>query len=224
MSISIVMPVLDEAGILPAALSRLSESQHDWHELIVVDGGSTDGSLALAQLWTDYALPAPRGRASQMNFGATLATSEVLLFLHADTRLPEDAAWKILDGLSDNRHEWGRFDVQLSGRHPLLRVVEYTMNLRSRLTGIATGDQAIFVRRSLFERVGGFPDIPLMEDIALSRLLRKHGMPLCLRDRVLTSSRRWEHKGVLRTILLMWRLRLLYALGVPAEKLARHYA
>jgi len=160
-------------------------------------------------------LRSPRGRALQMNAGARAATGDVLVFLHADTRLPLRA-----DELILNSPLWGRFDVLIEGRHPLLKVVAWAMNLRSRLTGIATGDQAIFVRRDAFP---GFPEIALMEDVALSRLLKRRAAPACLRARVATSGRRWESRGVLRTIFLMWRLRLLYFLGVSPERLARRY-
>jgi rSAM/selenodomain-associated transferase 2 len=223
MRLSIIVPVLNEATALPDTLDGLRGLRTAGHEVIVVDGGSTDGSAALARSRADRVIEAPVGRARQMNAGAALASGDVLLFLHADTHLPKDAADVILAGLDSGRHDWGRFDVRLSGRHPMLRVVEFMINLRSRLSGIATGDQAIFVRRALFQRVGGFPDIPLMEDIALSRALKRLGPPLCLKSRAVTSSRRWERHGLLRTILLMWRLRLLHALGVPAETLARHY-
>jgi rSAM/selenodomain-associated transferase 2 len=158
-----------------------------------------------------------------MNAGAAAATGDVLLFLHADTRLPAAADRLALEGLARSSRQWGRFDVRISGRHPLLRVVAALMNIRSRLTGIATGDQAIFVRRDLFERVGGFPAIPLMEDVALSRLLKRTGEPLCLAPRAITSGRRWERRGVMRTILLMWRLRLAYSLGAAPARLARLY-
>ena len=152
-----------------------------------------------------------------MNTGARAAQAEALLFLHADTRLPPDADRAVLAALE--RSSWGRFDVRIEGGHALLSMVALAMNLRSRLTGIATGDQAIFVRREAF---GGFPEIPLMEDVAFSAAMQ--GRPACLRQKVLTSGRRWERDGVVRTILLMWWLRLLYWLGVPPERLARHYA
>jgi rSAM/selenodomain-associated transferase 2 len=153
-----------------------------------------------------------------MNAGARLATGDALLFLHADTALPSAADRLVFESLQ--RRRWGRFDVEIEGRHPLLKVVGWTMNLRSRLTGIATGDQAIFVRRADF---AGFPEIALMEDIAFSRLMKRRGAPACLRSRVSTSGRRWESRGVLRTIVLMWRLRLLYFLGARPERLARLY-
>ena len=180
--------------------------------MIVVDGGSEDGTAQLAAGLCDRVVTAPRGRAAQMNAGAREATGDILLFLHADTRLPENF---ILE-----RHVWGRFDVRIEGRHPLLKVVAWSMNLRSRLTGIATGDQAIFVRRDAFP---GFPEIPLMEDVALSRVVKRRCRPACLRAKVITSGRRWESRGVLRTILLMWRLRAMYAMGASPEALARRY-
>jgi rSAM/selenodomain-associated transferase 2 len=180
--------------------------------VIVVDGGSEDGTAALAAGLCDRVLAAPRGRATQMNAGAREARGDILLFLHADTRLPENFALE--------NHVWGRFDVRIEGRHPLLKVVAWSMNLRSRLTGIATGDQAIFVRRDAFP---GFPELPLMEDIAFSKAMKRIARPACLRAKVVTSGRRWESSGVLRTIVLMWRLRLLFFLGISPSKLARRY-
>lgn len=184
----------------------------------MADGGSSDGTAELAVPLADRVLRVARGRALQMNAAARVARGEALVFLHADTRLPADAPKLICESLQDRL--WGRFDVRLDGRHPLLRVIGWAMNLRSRLTGIATGDQAIFVRRADFP---GFPEIPLMEDVAFSRSMRRLGPPACLRARVRASARRWEAGGVLRTIVLMWRLRLLYALGTPPERLARLY-
>jgi rSAM/selenodomain-associated transferase 2 len=213
--LSVVVPALNEAAGIRAALEALAPLRSRGHEVIVVDGGSSDRTPELAAGLCDRVLSAPRGRALQMNAGARVATGDVLVFLHADTRLPPRADQLIL-----NSSMWGRFDVQIDGRHPLLKVVAWTMNLRSRLSGIATGDQAIFVRRDAFP---GYPEIALMEDIALSRILKKRGPPACLRERALTSGRRWESRGVLRTILLMWRLRLLYFLGVSPERLARRY-
>jgi len=180
--------------------------------VIVVDGGSDDGTAGLAAGLCDRVMVAPRGRAAQMNAGAREARGDILLFLHADTRLPENFTLE--------KHVWGRFDVRIEGRHPFLPVVAWAMNLRSRLTGIATGDQAIFVRREAFP---GFEDIPLMEDIAFSKIMKRRGAPACLRSRVRTSGRRWESRGVLRTVLLMWRLRLAYALGADPARLAEKY-
>ena len=222
MRLSIVMPVLDEAEVLPMALARLQPLRRHGVELIVADGGSRDGSAQLAQPLADAVIVAARGRARQMNAGATAAHGDALLFLHADTLLPEGAWRAVAEALQERA--WGRFDVRIDGRPWMLGVVASMMNARSRWTGIATGDQAIFVRRSAFDAVGGFADQPLMEDIELSgRLKRTHGRPACLRGPALTSGRRWEQRGVWRTILVMWRLRLAYWLGTPAERLARVY-
>ena len=216
--LTIVVPVLNESRGLAESLQALAPLRARGHEVVVVDGGSDDASAELAAPLADRVLHAPRGRAAQMNAGARAASGDVLLFLHADTRLPAAADERIFSAIQE--HRWGRFDVDIEGRHPLLRVVAAAMNLRSRLTGIATGDQAMFVRREAFP---GFPEIALMEDIALSRLLKRSGRPACLKDRVRTSGRRWESRGVLRTILLMWRLRALFWLGVAPERLARRY-
>jgi rSAM/selenodomain-associated transferase 2 len=221
--LSIIMPVLDEEPGIATMLQGLSGLRARGAEVIVVDGGSRDNTVALARPLCDRLVAAPRGRAAQMNAGASAARGEVLLFLHADTQLPSDADRLILDGLATARAAWGRFDVRIAGRHPLLPVVAATMNLRSRLTGIATGDQAIFIARSAFAAIGGFPDIALMEDIALSRRLKRLGRPLCLRARVTTSGRRWEKHGVMRTILTMWRLRLAFFFGAAPGKLAVRY-
>lgn len=188
-----------------------------------MDGGSRDHSLTLSQRYADKVIHSTRGRSRQMNAGAHTARGDIFLFLHADTFLPERADRLITDGLRRHGKGWGRFDVRLSGSHYVLRIVERLMNVRSRFSGIATGDQAIFVRRELFEAVGGFPEIDLMEDIALSRKLKHYSRPLCLRQRVVTSSRRWERNGLLRTILKMWFLRLAYALGSDPKRLSHRY-
>jgi len=186
-------------------------------------GAATLGGAVLAAPLADRVVHAPRGRAAQMNAGAALARAEILLFLHADCVLPPDADQLIVTGITGGAQRWGRFDVALDGAHPLLGVVACTMNLRSRLTGIATGDQGIFITRALFARLGGFPALPLMEDIALSRLAKRTGAPLCLHERIVTSARRWERHGVLRTIVLMWQLRLAYFLGADPARLALRY-
>lgn len=222
MRLSIVVPVLNEAQQIEAILSELAPLRAHGAEVIVIDGGSQDDTLKLAAPHADRLLSGPRGRALQMNTGAMVAAGDALLFLHADTRLPPDAFDLIRAGL-DGPHAWGRFDVVIQGRPRMLRVVAALMNLRSRLTGIATGDQAIFMRRSAFDAVGGFPEQPLMEDIEISRRLKMLSPPLCLRSKVHTSGRRWEQHGVWRTIFLMWGLRLRYWLGAQAEELARAY-
>lgn len=216
--LSIIVPTLNEAAGIATALQRLAPLRHRGAEVIVADGGSTDGTVAIAQTLADGVLTAPRGRASQMNAGAAVARGDVLLFLHADTMLPDEA-----DSLIDPRHRWGRFDVRIEGRHPFLSVVAAMMNLRSRITGVCTGDQAIFVRRKDFAEIEGYPDIPLMEDIALSKALRQRSRPACISARVTTSGRRWESRGVLKTILLMWRLRFDYWRGVDPRELAIRY-
>lgn len=221
-ALCIVVPVLDEAPQLAARLGELQRLRRSGTHVVVVDGGSADESLAIAAGLADLAFVAPRGRARQMNAGAAVGTGELLLFLHADTQLPRDADTLVQVALSTGLH-WGRFDVAIDSPRPLLRIVSALMNRRSRWTGIATGDQAMFVRRELFDRVGGFPDQPLMEDVALSKRLKRHGPPACLRERVTTSARRWERHGLWRTILLMWRLRAAYFFGADPSELAVRY-
>ncbi|QJR16641.1 TIGR04283 family arsenosugar biosynthesis glycosyltransferase [Usitatibacter palustris] len=218
-SVSIVIPALDEAAGIEAFLAPLQALDA---EVIVVDGGSRDATRSLAAPLADQVLEAPRGRAAQMNAGARASSGDVLLFLHADTALPANALAAIREGLAQGR-AWGRFDVTIAGASALLPIVAFFMNARSRLTGIATGDQAMFVRRTAFEQVGGFPAIALMEDIALSRALKRISRPACLASRVTTSGRRWEKRGTVRTILLMWHLRLAYFLGANPNDLAQRY-
>jgi rSAM/selenodomain-associated transferase 2 len=221
--LSIVMPVLDEAANIFAALERLQPLRARGHEVIVVDGGSGDGTAQLALPLADRVLHAARGRARQMNAGAEQASGDVLLFLHADTQLPPDADRLIAEGLPGAGLAWGRFDVVIEGGHFMLGVIGAAMNLRSRWTGICTGDQGIFVHRALFRRIGGYPPIELMEDVALTGMLRRHARPVCLARRVITSGRRWERRGVWRTMALMWWLRLRYFLGASPARLRRLY-
>jgi len=221
--LSIVMPVLDEAAHLPERLTELAGLRARGVELVIVDGGSRDGTVTLARATGLAPISTAAGRAHQMNAGAAHARGDVLLFLHADTRLPPHADALVRQALADGRHVWGRFDVAIEARAPILRIVAAMMNLRSRATGIATGDQAIFVTRAAFDAVGGFPEQPLMEDIELSKRLKRLSAPACLRARVRTSGRRWETHGVWRTILLMWRLRWAYWRGAPAAALAPAY-
>ena len=221
-ALCIVMPVLDEGKRLLVALLALQHFRQRGVRVVVVDGGSSDDTLQIAREHADLALVAPRGRAAQMNAGAAACPANALLFLHADTQLPDNA-----DALAQRamlaQHGWGRFDVHINSPTLMLRIVGGAMNLRSRWTGIATGDQAMFVRYELFSAVGGFPDIPLMEDIALSKALKKHGPPACLRQRVTTSARRWQRHGVWWTIWLMWRLRAAYFFGADPARLAAKY-
>lgn len=223
MHISIIIPTLNESGHIESTLVCLEPLRQQGHEVIVVDGGSQDETVELARCKADKVIQTEPGRAQQMNVGASQATGDILWFIHADTQVAGIAALQIVKVLGNNHNHWGRFDIQLSGKHLLLRVVERLMNLRSRITGIATGDQGIFVRRTCFEAIGKFKPIPLMEDIEISRRLKKWSRPCCIHIPIITSSRRWEENGVLRTILLMWRLRLAYALGVSPEKLAHEY-
>ncbi len=220
--ISIIVPVLNEADGIGAALHALAQERVQGAEVIVVDGGSSDATLGRCDGLADFVLVGPRGRARQMNFGAARATGTVLLFLHADTRLPPGAL-TLVQAAVDAGHDWGRFDVSIEGGSRMFPLIATLMNWRSRLSGIATGDQAIFVRRDVFDALGGFPDQPLMEDIELCKRLRRRGRPACLAQCVVTSGRRWEQRGVWRTIVLMWRLRFLYWCGVSVQQLAKAY-
>jgi rSAM/selenodomain-associated transferase 2 len=221
--LSIIVPVLDEAAGVREALAALEPLHARGAEVIVVDGGSRDGTQEAARPFADVVLAAPRGRGSQMNAGGAAANGDVLLFLHADTRLPPDADRLVAAVLAESTRTWGRFDVTIAGRSPLLRIVAAMMNWRSRVSGIATGDQAMFMTRGAFAKAGGFPDIPLMEDIVLSRRLKAIGPPACLAARVTTSGRRWDRDGVVRTIFMMWRLRLAFFMGAEPARLARQY-
>lgn len=221
--ISIIIPVLNESAALARQLPVLQWYRQNGHELIVVDGGSTDDSVLLCENLVDKIIHCAAGRAQQMNAGAVLAENDILLFLHIDTQLPDDADQLIMQGLGSALRNWGRFDVRLSGKQLAFRVIETMMNWRSRLTGIATGDQAIFVRRETFEAVGRYADVPLMEDIQLSKALKHLSRPLCLKQKVISSSRRWERYGIVRTVWLMWRLRLAFFLGADPAELHRQY-
>lgn len=222
MKLSIVMPVLNEVTEIEAALLDLAPFRQRGAEVVVVDGGSHDGTSELAGPHSDRVILSARGRAVQMNTGAAAARGDVLLFLHADTRLPENADRLVLDGISRSGRVWGRFDVRIDGGR-LLRLVSLAMNVRSRVTGIATGDQAMFITRVAFGMAGGFPSIALMEDVALSARLKRLSPPLALRARATTSPRRWHKRGTLRTMLLMWQLRLRFFFGADPAKLARAY-
>lgn len=213
--VSVIIPVLNDARALEVTLSSVPDDA----EVIVVDGGSEDDSVAVATTLGARVVSSERGRARQMNAGAAEATRPLLLFLHADTRLPRRVARSVTAFEASGRL-WARFDVRLSGGHPMFRVIEFMMNWRSRITGICTGDQAILVRRDMFD---GFADIPLMEDIEFSVRMRKRERPLCIHERVTTSSRRWEERGIWATILLMWQLRLRYFLGASPGSLAARY-
>lgn len=219
--ISIIVPVLNEEKKLPDLLSHLQVYREQGHELIIVDGGSSDNSLMLAQTSADNVIVSRKGRAIQMNSGASVAKGEVLLFLHSDTFLPETALNTIANFVMDSF--WGRFDVRLSSNKFIFRIIESFINIRSRLTSINTGDQAIFIESQLFKAVGGFPEIALMEDVAISKKLKSIVLPICLKQKVITSSRRWEKRGVVATVLLMWKLRLYYFFGVSPDRLNQLY-
>lgn len=223
MTLSIIVPVLNESVALLALLEQLLLLRRGGVEVIIVDGGSEDGTATIAECAGFRVLRSERGRARQMNAGARAAGGEVLLFLHADTRLPEGAERLIRAALADGRHVWGRFDVKFDVHSWTMDATAIGMNLRSRLTGIATGDHAIFMTRPAFDAVGGFPDQPLMEDVEISSRLRERTRPACIRRPVVTSARRWQTRGAWRTIFLMWRLRLAYWRGASPVDLARQY-
>ena len=218
-----IVPALDEGRVIGSLLTTLQPCREQGHELLLVDGGSRDRTAEISAPLVDRLIHTAPGRAQQMNAGARAATGDLLWFLHADSAVSPLMVKALADVLGQGARCWGRFDVRLSGTRGALRVVEFMMNWRSRLSGIATGDQGIFVTRAAFEAVGGYPEIPLMEDVALSRALKRLSPPAALGARIVTSSRRWERYGVLRTVLLMWRLRLAFALGADPVRLAQRY-
>lgn len=223
MNVSIIIPTLNEEIAITHLLQQLQSCRELAHEVIVVDGGSKDQTVSVAESFADKVIQSEPGRALQMNKGAAQASGDVYWFVHADTVLPDAALVIIQAHLKDKKNAWGRFNIKLSGSHFMFRIIERMMNLRSCISGIATGDQGIFVKRTIFEQVGGYAVLPLMEDIELSKKLKKISPSVCVKNVIITSSRRWEEKGILRTVLLMWRLRFLYWLGVSADKLARQY-
>lgn len=220
--ISIIIPVLNEEKALATVLNSLQSVRSVGHEVVVADGGSVDNSLLLAHEGADHVIVSKVGRAIQMNSGAAVASGKVFLFLHCDTLLPDNALL-LISGIQQTKNYWGRFDVTLSSKRLVFRLIEKLMNFRSRVTAIATGDQAIFIESGLFNRINGFPEIALMEDIAISSLLKKIASPFCFKEKVISSSRRWENNGVVKTVLLMWKLRLLYFFGVSPDKLNQLY-
>ncbi|KHF24760.1 TIGR04283 family arsenosugar biosynthesis glycosyltransferase [Solemya velum gill symbiont] len=222
-AISIIIPALNEAETIEQTLSCLQMMRGRNCEVILVDGGSNDATMDLAGPLADRILTCEKGRANQLEHGVKHSTAPLIWFLHADTRVPENTDEVIEIALEKQDATWGRFNVRLDGRHPLFRIIEKMMNYRSCITGICTGDQGIFVRRDTLEAIGGVPRQALMEDIELSKRLKTTASPLCMKQVLVTSSRRWQEKGVIRTVLLMWYLRAAYAFGVPAGKLARLY-
>ncbi|MES9833219.1 MAG: TIGR04283 family arsenosugar biosynthesis glycosyltransferase [Candidatus Thiodiazotropha sp. DIVDIV] len=220
--LSVVIPCLNEGDGVEKFLRDLQYLRHQGHQLILVDGGSEPPISTSIASYVDRLLISPPGRAVQMNSGAAIASGDLLWFLHADSQIKPGIENAMLT-IPQTGSLWGRFDVRLSGKHPLLRVVEWMMNWRSRITAIATGDQGLFVQKKLFEKVGGFPQQPLMEDIEISRRLKRIAAPKCLHERLTASSRRWESGGIVSTILLMWGLRFAYWLGVTPTRLAVLY-
>ena len=219
---TLIIPALNEAATIAQQLEHLRALSAGQWQLVVVDGGSTDGTPEKARPFCDRILSSAPGRARQMNAGAMQADGNILLFLHADTRLPPDFAAQ-MEQFAQQGGQWGRFDVRLDGEHALFRLIEWMMNHRSRWTGIATGDQAIFMTREFFQRSGGFGDMPLMEDIDFCKRARRLARPVCISSPVITSARKWQQNGILRTVLLMWWLRLAFFLGVPPAILHRWY-
>ena len=221
MFISIIIPVLNEEKSIKALLQQLQLYRQQGHEVIVVDGGSHDETVSISKPLSDKVIMSGSGRARQMNKGVAQSTNEVLWFLHADTFIPENAIETIQESL--NKYDWGRFNIKLSGSEFLFRIIEKMINIRSCLSGVATGDQGIFIKRKTFESIGGYSEIPLMEDVALSYKLKAISQPVCIKETLTTSSRRWEKNGIIITILLMWYLRFLYWIGVTPDKLAKLY-
>ena len=221
MFVSIIIPTLNEEATISSLLQQLQSYRQQGHEVIVVDGGSNDNTVLISKVLADNVIQSDAGRAIQMNSGAAQAHGDALWFLHADSILPDNATEIIQQALEDN--DWGRFNIKLSGTHILFRLIEKMMNLRSCICGIATGDQGIVVKKQKFEQIQGYPNIPLMEDIELSKNLKLISKPVCIKEILTTSSRRWEKKGIFATVLLMWKLRFLYWLGVSADKLVKQY-
>ena len=222
-SLSIVIPTLNEADRLPKLLKQLSSARDRGAEIVVVDGGSNDGTARIAQEGGVHVVSSPRGRATQLQAGVDASSGDALWLLHADSDIDPMSDQHVVWALADSLRPWGRFSARLEGRHPMLHLIARMMNLRSRLTGVATGDQGLFMRREILERIGGIPQQPLMEDVELCKRLRDHCPPICLGKRVTSSGRRWLHHGVWRTILLMWRLRYDYWRGADAAELAARY-
>ena len=220
--ISIIIPTINEAPNIEQYLNRLQPLRQHGHEIILVDGGSSDDTVSIAKPLCDKTLTSQPSRSIQMNAGARIASGCCLVFLHADTVLPDDFL-ELFSEINSIENIWGRFDIRLSGDYWFFRVIETCMNYRSRLSGIATGDQAIFIGTELFSRVAGYPKIALMEDIAISKLLINFSKPICISERVVSSSRRWEKHGIIKTIIKMWLMRLLFFFNYDTNRLAKHY-
>ncbi len=221
--LSIIIPVLNEERFLAGNRERLVSLLQEGHEILVVDGGSQDNSVDIARALGCRVFSTRASRGHQLGYGASHSKGDVLLFLHADTHLPSHAAQVIAQALAKPESLWGRFDVRFSNPSPVFQVIAWFMNKRSCLTGIATGDHALFIKRKLYFGCGGYTDVPLMEDVELCRRLKRHASPVCLSEEVVTSSRRWEQNGIMKTVITMWWLRLMFFLGQSPEKLARLY-
>ena len=226
--ISVIIPTLDEEASIPGAIRSAREAGPC--EVVVVDGGSRDRTVEIARVEADTVISSPRGRAAQMNAGAAIARGEALLFLHADPLLPKGSLTAVLDALRDAAVIGGAFRVRLAASSGAGRYVRAALGITGRMIGARagatrafTGDQAIFVRSGSFRSLGGYPEIPLMEDVDLSRRMRKAGRTVLLPLRVETSGRRWEAWGPLRTVLFMWRLRIGYLLGWTPSRCADAY-
>ena len=224
LKISIIIRCLNESEHLSSTLDLLQGARKRGHEIILCDGGSTDNTIEISNRLVDHCILSPPGRSLQMNNAAKHASGDALCFLHADTFPPENIDTLITDALNNTNKVWGRFNIKLSSPHWPYRFIEFLMNLRSCFSGIATGDQGIFICRNIFFKLSGYADIPLMEDIEISKRLLKISKPLCIKkNKLITSSRRWEQHGIIRTVLLMWQLRLRFFIGTPASTLARSY-
>ena len=221
--VSIIIPALNEESAIETLLQQLQTYRKQGNEIIVVDGGSTDSTISISNILADKIIQSKSGRALQMNNGSAEASFDILWFLHADSKIPDDSIEKIQFNLNEKNKDWGRFNIKLSGKNILFRLIERMINIRSCVTSIATGDQGIFVKRKSFDDVNGFSELPLMEDIDLSQKLKRLSRSVCIKETLTTSSRRWEQNGILSTVFLMWRLRFLYWLGVSADKLASQY-
>ena len=221
--LSIIIPVLNEALFLSTQRDIFKSLISDGHEIIIVDGGSEDKSVQIARSVVNETFITKACRGYQLHFGAMKSNNDTLLFLHADSLLPEDAAILILDVLTQSNKHWGRFNISFSSTTPVFSIIAWFMNIRSCLTGIVTGDHAIFVSRDIYFKSGGFADITIMEDIDICKRLKKFSMPICLHDKVITSSRKWEAQGIIRTIFKMWCLRLLYFCGISTNRLEKLY-
>lgn len=220
--ISIIIPVLNEEKNISAALENV-ERLNGEKEIIVVDGGSIDNTMDIVKKKGIMLLSSQKGRGCQMNRGAEIANGDTLLFLHADTTLPENAITRIAETIKNHKIVGGRFDVRFDDDRFVFKLIAFLMNWRSRLTGIFTGDQAIFIRKSVFKDIGGYLEIPLMEDIALSKKMKRTGRVACLGDSTITSAKKWKEEGIIKTILLMWFLRLLYFFKISPRFLSRIY-